>query len=154
AGPNLIEPLATGQPPSLPPAPPGVIFKANSINGNLSAPIDLLTDANIFGYDPITGQVVRFNLNLTKNTGTLDSTFALISVPGSPAEAGLNLGRNGNQLDVLVSSGTTVYAFNATTGAPDGSFTTANAINSIGSTDNLTVLGSAATNQLQMINLT
>jgi hypothetical protein len=36
----------------------------------------------------------------------------------SPAVAGVNLGWNGSQLDVLVSSGTTVFAFNATTGAP------------------------------------
>jgi hypothetical protein len=154
AGTNVIEPLATGQPPSLPPAPPGVIFKTNTIKGDLAGPLNLLTDSKIFGYDPMTGQVVRFNLNLVTDTGTLDPTFAPINVPGALAVAGLNLGRNGNQLDILVSSGTTVYAYNATTGAPVGSFTTSSAVNSIGSTDNLTVLGSFTPNQLEMINLT
>jgi hypothetical protein len=154
AGPNLIEPLATGQPPSLPPAPPGIIFKANTINGNLSGPLDLLTDSKIFGYDSLTHALVRFNLNLTNDTGIPDTTFTPIAIPGALSVVGLNLGRNGNQLDVLVSSGPTVYAYNATTGAPVGSFTTSNAINSIGSTDNVTALGSSATNQLQMINLT
>ena len=55
---------------------------------------------------------------------------------------------------VLVSSGTTVYAYNATTGAAVGSFTTSEPVNSIASTETVTVLGSYATNQLQMINLT
>ena len=82
----------------------------------------------------------------------VDPTFTPISVPGDPAVAGLNLAWNGSQLDVLVSSGTTVYAYNATTGASVGSFTDAIfmslPINSIGSTDTLTVLGSYQTNQL------
>jgi hypothetical protein len=151
---NIVEPLPAGQPPQTPPpAPPGVIFKVNHINGNASGAINVLTDSKIFGYDPTTGEVVRFNLNQSNNTATVDSTFTPISVPGDPAVAGLNLGRNGNQLDLLVSSGTTVYAYNATTGAAVGSFTTQVPINSIGSTDILTVLGSYATNQLEAINL-
>jgi len=168
AGTNLVEPLATGQPPSIPPAPPGIIFKVNSINGSSTAPIDLLTDSKIFGYDPTTGQLVRFDLNLTNDTGTKDLTFPTTIVPGMPAIAGVNLGWNGNQLDVLVStvvnSAPTVYAYNATTGAPDGKFTTttisSSPIYSIGSTDTLTVLGTSTVpgalvpNQLQAINLT
>ena len=67
---------------------------------------------------------------------------------------GLNLGYNGNQLDVLVSSGTTVYAYNATTGAAAGSFTTSEPVDGIASNETITVLESNATNQLQMINLT
>jgi len=154
AGTNLVEPLATGQPPSIPPAPPGIIFKVNRINGSSTAPINLLTDSKIFGYDPVTGRLVRFDLNLTTDTGAPDPTFTPISVPGDPAVAGVNLGRSGSQLDVLVSSGTTVYAYNARTGVPVGSFTTTSPINSIGSTDTLTVLGSFMPNQLEAINLT
>ena len=67
---------------------------------------------------------------------------------------GLNLGWNGNQLVLLVSAGSTVTAYNATSGAPVGSFTTPSAINSIGSTDTLTVVGNLATNTLEAINLT
>jgi hypothetical protein len=151
---NIVEPLPAGQPPqTVPPAPPGVIFKANRIDGIATSAVDLLTDSKIFGYDPTTGDVVRFDLNLYTSTATVDPTFTPISVPGDPAVAGLNLGWNGNQLDLLVSSGTTVYAYNATTGSAVGSFTTSVPINSIGSTDILTVLGSYATNELEAINL-
>jgi len=161
AGTNLVEPLPTGQPPQTrPPAPPGIIFKVNSINGSPAAPINLLTDAKIFGYDPMTGQLIRFDLNLSNDTGTQDPTFTPIPVHGNPQVAGLSLARNGSQLDVLVSSGTNVYAYNATTGAPVtpvGSFSTttisSSPIDSIGSTDTLTVLGTFASNQLQAINL-
>jgi hypothetical protein len=153
AGSNLKVPLATGQPPSIPPAPPGLILKVDTIGGSPSGPIDLLTDSKIFGYDPTTGQLARFNLDFTKNTGALDPTFAPINVPGDRAVVSLNLGRDGNQLVVLVSSGPTVYAYNATTGAAVGSFTAGAPINSIGSTDTLSVLGSFQTNRLQMINV-
>lgn len=153
-GTNIVEPLPTGQPPQTePPAPPGVILKINRIKGSSTAPTNLLTDPKIFGYDPTTGQVIRFDIFLNTNTGKEDDTFTPISVPGHPASVGLNLGSNGNQLDVLVSSGTTVYAYNATTGAAAGSFTTSEPVNGIGTADTVTVLGSYATNQLQMINL-
>ena len=153
-GTNIVEALPAGQPPQTePPAPPGVIVKVNRIEGSSTAPINLLTDPKIFGYDPTTGQVIRFDINLNNNTGAVDSTFTPISVPGHPTSVGLNLGSNGNQLDVLVSSGTTVYAYNATTGAAAGSFTTSEPVNGIGTADTVTVLGSYATNQLQMINL-
>jgi hypothetical protein len=153
-GTNIVEPLPAGQPPQTPPpAPPGVILKVNRIAGSLTAPINLLTDPKIFGYDPTTGQLIRFDLNLKTDTGAVDPTFAPISVPGDPASVGLNLGSNNSQLDVLISSGTTVYAYNATTGAAVGSFTSSEPVNSIASTDTITVIGSYATNQLQMINL-
>jgi hypothetical protein len=153
AGTNLVEPLATGQPPSIPPAPPGIILKVNSIQGSTSQPIDLLTDPVIFGYDAMTKQLVRFQLDLTTNTGKKDPNFTPINVPGGLPVAGVGLAANGSQLDVLVSSGTTVYAYNASTGAPVGSFTTSVPIGSIASADNVTVLGSYQPNQLQMINL-
>ena len=37
---NIVEPLPTGQPPSIPPAPPGVILKVNRIAGGIPAPIN------------------------------------------------------------------------------------------------------------------
>ncbi|HKI18870.1 MAG TPA: hypothetical protein VKA15_13375, partial [Isosphaeraceae bacterium] len=151
------EALPTGQPPQTPPpAPPGIILKVNTIDGNPSEPINLLTDSVIWGYDATAGQLVQFSLNLANGTGVPDGTT--IPVPGDPAVAGLNLGWDGSQLDVLVSSGTMVYAYNATTGAPDGSFSTAallgpGPIISIGSTDTVTVLDSYNNNSLQMIDL-
>lgn len=111
---NIVEPLPTGQPiQTVPPAPPGIILKVNHIRGNLKAPINVQTDAKIFGYDPTTGEVIRFSLDLNKRTAVVDSGFTPISVPGDPAAAGLDLAWNGTHRDLLVSSGTTVYAYNA-----------------------------------------
>jgi hypothetical protein len=168
AGSNLIEPLATGQPPSIPPAPPGLILKVNRIDGSLSKPIDLLTDPEVFGYDPNSHQLLRFNLDLTTNMGAQDMSWPAPEVPNDPASVGLNLARDGNKLVVLVSSGKTVYAYNASATLGEqpllGSFTAGAPIVSIGSTDTLTVIGSLhqTTDQtiddhqvvnLQMINL-
>jgi hypothetical protein len=157
---NIVEPLPTGQPiQTVPPAPPGIILKVNRVHGDLKAPINLQTDPKIFGYDPTTGQVIRFDLNLNTNTGVVDSTFAPISVPGDPAVAGLDLAWNGIHRDILVSSGSNVFAYNASSGAFVGSFTDVGSfigsvpINSIGATDTLTVLGSYQTNELYAINL-
>src|SRR5262249_55511277 len=95
-GTNLVESLPPGQPPqTTPPAPPGIIFKANAINGSPKTTINLLTDPKIFGYDPMTGQLVRFELNLSNGTGALDLTFAPINVPGDPQVAGLSLAFDG-----------------------------------------------------------
>ncbi len=158
---NIVEPLPTGQPiQTVPPAPPGIILKVNRVHGDLSAPINLQTDPKVFGYDPTTGNVIRFDLNLNAKTGVVDPTFTPISVPGDPAVAGLDLAWNGTRRDILVSSGTNVYAYNATSGAFVGSFTDVGSfigslpINSIGATDTLTVLGSYQTNELYAINLT
>ena len=158
SGTNLVESLPAGQPSqTTPPAPPGIIFKVNRINGSPTVQINLLTDSKIFGYDPMTGQLIRFDLNLSNDTGAPDPSFAPINVPGDPQVAGLSLARDGSQLDVLVSTGTNVYAYNATNGAPVGSFSTttisSSPIDSIGSTDTLTVLGTFTPNQLYAINL-
>jgi hypothetical protein len=151
---NIVESLPAGQPAQTPPpAPPGVILKIAHVDGDTDGPVNLLTDPKIFGYDPTTGQVLRFDLNLEKNTGAVDPTFTPISVAGDPSSVGLNLGYKGSELLVLVGDGTTVYAYNATTGAPVGSFTTSEPVNGIGSTNTVTVLASYATNQLTMINL-
>jgi hypothetical protein len=80
---------------------------------------------------------------------------------GNPPSVGLNLGWNGNVLVLLVGTGTTVTAYNATTGDPlpaPNSFSTTNLFNSnsidaIGSTDAVTALGSYASEAIQLINL-
>lgn len=148
--------------PGPPPAPPGVVIKINRINGRLrtpgNKPVDLLTDAKIFGYDPTTGQVHRFSLDLVNKTGAPDDqNFAPISVAGSPAQVGLSLGRDGTGPQspqvLLVASGSNISVYNATTGSFAGSFTTPAGFNSLGSTDTITVAGNVATNQLQMIDV-
>jgi len=161
AGTNLVESLASTQPPqTIPPAPPGVILQVNKIDGKSSGPIDLLTDPDIFAYDPTTGDVVRFAINLSTGQGTVNPLPNPIVVTGTPPPptVGLNLGWNGNQLVLLVSSGTTVTAYNATSGIQVGSFTTIDNTDSIGSTDTLTVLGTYHnvdnTQQIEAINLT
>jgi hypothetical protein len=153
AQPNLLEPLAPGQALTEPPAPPGIILKANSIGGHTRPLPNPLTDSKIFGYDPTTGRVIRFDLNLLNDTGTVDPTFAPISVPGDPATSDIDVARVGNTPVLLAPSGTTVYAFNADTGAPVGSFTTAVPVTSLATAGNITVLGSTQINELQMINL-
>ena len=154
AGTNIVEPLPTGQPSQTqPPAPPGVILKINRVNGASAGPVNLLTDPKIFGYDSVTDQVLEFALNLKTNTGSVDPNFTPITVSGAPASVGLNLGYDGQQVVLLVGNGTTVTAYNATTGTMVGSFTTTEAVNSIASTSTVTVLGNTATNSLEMINL-
>jgi hypothetical protein len=153
AQPNLLEPLAPGQALTEPPAPPGIILKANSIGGHTRPLPNPLTDSKIFGYDPTTGQVVRFDLNLQSDTGKVDPTFAPISVPGKPATSEIDIAHDGNTLVLLVPSGKTVYAYNPETGAPIGSFTTAQPVESVTSAGNITVLGSVEINELHMINL-
>ncbi len=158
---NIVEPLPAADPiQTVPPAPPGIILKVNRIQGDLSAPINLQTDPKVFGYDPTTGEVIRFDLNLNSKTGVVDPTWTPIDVPGDPAAAGLDLAWNGTQRVILVSSGTTVYTYNATSGAFVGSFTDVGSfmgslpINSVAGTDILTLLGSYQTNELYAINLT
>jgi hypothetical protein len=153
AQPNLLESLAPGQPAAEPPAPPGIILKAKSIGGHTTAHINPLTDSKIFGYDPTTGQVIRFDLNLQTDTGTVDPTFAPISVPGAPSNSDIDIAQDGNTKVLLVSSGTTVYAYNPDTGAPVGSFTTAEPVSFLSSAGNVTVLGSTEINEMHMINL-
>jgi hypothetical protein len=156
-GENLVVALPTGQPPQTrPPGPPGIILAVNSVRGTTKSPINLLKDPFIFGYDYNSDQVVPFRLDLTTGTGKQenpDPSFTPITVKGHPLVPGLNLAWHGNQLDVLVGSGMTVYAYNATTGAPDGSFTTTEPINSIASSGTTVVLGSYVTGLLYPINL-
>jgi hypothetical protein len=150
---NLLESLAPGQPAAEPPAPPGIILKAKTIGGDTKQ-VNPLTDSKIFGYDPTTGQVIRFDLNLQSDTGTVDTTFTPISVPGDPQSAGVGLAHYDGQLIVLVTSNMTVYAYNADTGAPVGSFTTAVPVDAVTTANGITILGSTQINELHMIDLT
>ncbi|ODT99127.1 MAG: hypothetical protein ABS79_04880 [Planctomycetes bacterium SCN 63-9] len=138
---NIVNESVAGH-PGAPPAPPGIILKVNRIKGNITNPPNLLTDAEIFGYDATTNRLIRFN------TATGDPNLT-IQVPGtSPMVGGAALSRNAGHLDVVVSDGTTVYAFNAVTGAAEGSFTVTNlgltnftGIDALGSTDATLVIG-------------
>jgi hypothetical protein len=160
--------------PGPPPAPPGVVIKINQIKGSLQTAngqaVDPQTDVKIFGYDPTKGQVHRFSLNLTTGTGAADdAAFAPITVPGSPANVGLSLGRDGNRLVLLVDTGSQIFVYDATYGTKLGFFTVPAGFNAVGSTDTVTVIGNttlpsqvqmggsqmlpAGANQLQMIDV-
>jgi len=145
--------------PGPPPAPPGIVLKINHINGNIASAPNLLTDNKIFGYDPVMGQVIRFNLTpttdpgtgepvMSKQTGTVDSTWVPLQVqtPGSTTPVAISLGREGNRLVLLVSTGTLISVYDATYGTPLGSFTTPAGFvaTALGSTDTHTVMGDAS----------
>jgi hypothetical protein len=84
----------------------------------------------------------------------VDPTFAPISVPGAPSNSDIDIARDGNTQVLLVTSGTTVYAYNPETGAPVGSFTTAVPVSVVASAGNVTALGNTSPlNELHMINL-
>jgi hypothetical protein len=138
--------------PGPPPAPPGVVVAIDHINGAVAAP-DLLNDVRIFGYDPTTGQVLRFTLDLRSNTGVVDSSFAPIAVLGAPEHVGVALGRDNERLVLLVDSGTSVSVYDATYGTSLGSFSIPAGFTDVGSTDAVTVLSSTAANQLQMLDV-
>ena len=147
---------AAGRPadPDRPPAPPGIILKVNRVSGSPKAPINLLTDPKIFGYDPTTGQLIRFDLNLTTDTGAVDPTFTPITCrrsgrrrrqPGLEWETARCSGQLRNDGLRLQRDHRRARSARSPRRVP---------INSIASTDTLTVLGSYQTNQLFVINLT
>ena len=139
--------------PGPPPAPPGVIVVIDQINGDMPAVPNLITDARIFGYDPTTGQVLRFQLNLEAGTGVVDTSFAPIAVPGAPAEAGVALGQIDKRIVLLVDDGASVSVYDATFGTALGSFTVPAGYTDIGATDVLAVLSSPSANQMIMIDV-
>jgi hypothetical protein len=154
---------STGGAPGPPPAPPGIVIKINQIKGSLQTAngqaVDPQTDAKIFGYDPVTGQVIRFSLDLNQSTGAVDPTFTPIQVepPGSTAPVSLSLGRDGDgpsaRLVLLVSANSKISVYDATYGTPLGSFTTPSDFNALASTDTITVGGNTQASQLQMIDV-
>ncbi len=154
AGSNIVEPLPTGTPGQTPrPAPPGVIVKVNQINGNLSGPIDLRTDPEVFGYDSTTGNVVLFKVNLSNNTAqVINGKFVSVNPSPLTPSVGLSLGFYKNQEDLLVANGSQVTAYNAVTGTAVGSFTVPGTVTAIATVDTATVLQIG--NSLELINLT
>lgn len=149
---NILLETAPGE-PGPPPAPPGVVIVIDQINGDMPAVPNLITDARIFGYDPATGEVLRFQLDLEAGTGVVDTAFAPIAVPGAPADAGVSLGRVGQRVVLLVNAGSSVSVYDATFGAALGSFTVPTGFTGIGSTDVTTVLVSPSANQLMMVDV-
>ena len=149
---NIILQSSNGD-PGLPPPPPGVVIAIDRINGDLATVPDLQTDPRIFGYDPETGRVLRFQLDLNRGRGAVDGAFAPIAVPGSPADVGLALGRDGERLVLLVNDGAAVSVYDATYGSALGSFTVPAGYFATGSTDAFTVIGDPAANQLQQIDV-
>jgi len=160
---NIIE-VPTPGAPGPPPAPPGIVLKINHINGNIAPAPNLLTDNVIFGIDATTGKVVRFNLtpattktgepDMSQQTGTLDTTWKPLKPPGSATPVAISVGRDGNRLVLLVSTGYQIWVYDATYGTPLGSFSTLGFdATALGSTDTLTVMGDTKTNQLQSIDV-
>jgi hypothetical protein len=118
-GPNLIEPRDASR-PGPPPPPPGVIVTINHVNGGPSADSPPLGDAQVWGYDATAGELIRFDAV----TGVQLQTISLPS--GGATVGGVALvGVNGTT-DVLAALGTTIDAFNASTGAFVGQFSAGN----------------------------
>jgi hypothetical protein len=163
---NLVLTSTPGT-PGPPPAPPGIVIKINHINGSLNTsngkPVNLQTDAKIFGYDATTGQVLRFSLDLNQGKGAPDPAFTPISVPGSPSGVGLSVGRDGNRQVLLVSTASQIYVYDATYGTSLGSFTAPKdfVVTALASTDAFTVIGDTSppsssntfSNQMQLIDV-
>jgi hypothetical protein len=133
-------------------APPGVVVSINHVNG--PAHSGGLGAARIFGYDAHDNALYGFDINYKTMTGTKAVSIPLAGIltGDQTSTAGVTLSRNLGHLDVLVSDGANVYAFNALNGAAEGSFSTEN-LNpadpithvhmptELGTFDNETVLG-------------
>jgi hypothetical protein len=105
-------------PPAADPPPPGIVVQLNQINAGTPGQ-QPLGDGQIYGYDPTVNALIRFDAVTGAVTGT-------IPVGGTATtSAGVGLGRNGRELVVLLGRGTTVQAFDASTGAPVGQFSAA-----------------------------
>ena len=136
ATPNLIT-LPNRQNPGPSPPPPGIIVQLTNINGNGGE----IGDAQVWGYDAVVNALVRFNTT----TGQLLQAVPVGGVATNAA--GVGFGRDGRELVVLLARGTVVQAFDASTGAPVGAFSTTdlagfgfNAVDGIGYTGTVTVL--------------
>ncbi len=135
-GSNLVEPRDISLPGFRHIPPPGVILNINHVNGaspNGNAP---LGDPNIYGFDPSTSRLIRFDAT----TGAVLST---ITVPGATSTAGLGgvaLARNGTELVALVGVGQTVRAYDALSGVFVGQFTTLRPVGGIATSEGSTIL--------------
>jgi hypothetical protein len=109
-----------------------------SVRGRPRAVSDLIAP-EVFGYDPVANSLIRFDTV----TGAQLSSIPLAGL-GSMT-TGVALGRNHGRLVALIGNSSTVFAFDAISGALVGQFSTANvsgfnSVDGIGSTDNRTVL--------------
>ena len=138
--PNLITTPNPANPgPS--PQPPGILIQVNSVNGSGGQ----IGDGQVWGYDAVANSLVRFNTV----TGQLLQAF---NVGGTPTNAaGVGLGRIDREQVVLLARGTVVQVFDASTGAPLGSFSVTNlaplgfnAVDGIGYTGTVTVLSDSS----------
>lgn len=112
-------------------------------------------NAQIFGFDPTAGTLIRFDAV----TGAALQTIA-VPAGGTPI-AGTGLGRNGGRQVVLVGVGTTISVFDVVTGAPVGKFSTASlgakglrAIDGIGSSDTRTFVSDSKDGLIQSLDVT
>lgn len=137
-GANLVEPRDVSLPGYNHVPPPGVILRINGVNGTTTASTAAtpLGNPNIYGYDPATSRLIRFD-------ATTGAALATINVPAAARADGLGgvaLARAGTELVVLVGAGNTVYAYDAVSGVAVGQFTTQRNIAGIATTSAGTVL--------------
>lgn len=129
---------------------PGMSLVINQVN---AAPRSVtLADPQVFGYDPTSQQLVRFD---ARTGGVLGA----IPVSNNGAtETGVGLGRVQGHQVVLVGTGNLVQAFDVVTGAPRGSFLTDTipgftTVTGIGQTDRGVGLSDSTANLVQAIDL-
>jgi hypothetical protein len=136
--------------------PVGVSIQISHING-LPRNGPALDDAQMIGYDPTANILIRFDAV----TGAVLQTIPLPGT-GSAADT-VNIGRAFGHQVILFGAGSTVRAFDLTTGAPIGQFSTAdlapaiNNVTGIALTESRTILvdaTSAPAGMAQAINLT
>jgi hypothetical protein len=129
---------------------PGLAIVVQRVNGQpRETP---LANAQVFGYDPASQQLIRFD----SRTGGVLGTIAVAN--NGANETGVGLGRVDGRQVVLVGTGNLVQVFDVLTGAPRGSFLTdtlANftAVTGIGQTDRGVGLSDSVANLVQPINL-
>ena len=135
-GANLVEPrdLSLAGYNHVP--PPGVILNINQINGSTTGSTPPLNSASIFGFDPATNRLLRFNTN----TGAIISSIVLPGATATNGQGGVALAKNGNELVALVGVGSTVQAYDALSGLFVGQFATARTISGIATVNGITVL--------------
>ena len=116
-------------------APLGTVISIDQINGPSRG--TGIGDPELFGYDPTTNALVRFDVT----TGNPDLTIP-DALPGGPGtEAGVTLGRDNGTLVLLVSDGSNVYAYNPLNGSKVGQFSLAPIKSESGGLPNPTRLG-------------
>ncbi len=136
-GVNLIEPRDISLPLNARRVPPpGVILTIKHVNGGATPLNPPLGDPNVFGFDPATNSLIRFDAT----TGAVLNT---IRVPGATTTSGIGgvaLARNGAELVALVGVGATVQAYDALSGVFVGQFTTPRTVGGIATNNGTTIV--------------